>query len=135
MDWVFPLHLFLTFYMTGLIWFVQLVHYPLMDKVGIEYFQTYEQAHTQRTSWVVAPQMVAELATGLWLWYHAWQIPWHWLNIGLLALIWASTFLIQVPLHNRLTQGFEAAAHRRLVQSNWLRTIAWTLRSALLLCI
>jgi hypothetical protein len=56
-----------------------------------------------------------------------------WAGLGLLLVIWASTFLLQVPRHNTLTAGFEAAAHRALVLSNWLRTAAWSGRSLLAL--
>jgi hypothetical protein len=48
----------------------------------------------------------------------------------LLAVVWASTFLLQVPCHHRLEQGYEAAAIRRLVATNWLRTLAWSGRGA-----
>ena len=51
---------------------------------------------------------------------------------GLLAVIWVSTFLIQVPLHGRLTRGFDATRHSALVRSNWIRTVAWSARGALL---
>jgi hypothetical protein len=40
---------------------------------------------------------------------------------------------LQVPLHTRLARGFDPAAHRQLVRTNWLRTLAWTLRALLLL--
>ena len=63
--------------------------------------------------------------------------PWRrgavWAGLALLAVIWLSTALVQVPLHRRLQGGFDAAAHRRLVRTNWLRTAAWTLRAALAL--
>jgi multisubunit Na+/H+ antiporter MnhB subunit len=51
----------------------------------------------------------------------------------LLAVIWASTAFLQVPMHNVLTDGFNAEAHGRLVQTNWIRTIGWTLRGLLAL--
>jgi hypothetical protein len=54
-------------------------------------------------------------------------------SIALLAVNWLSTFLVQVPLHARLGTGFDAAAHRRLVLSNSLRTLAWTGRGVLAL--
>jgi hypothetical protein len=60
----------------------------------------------------------------------AWQV---WTGLGLVAFIWVTTGLVQGPLHRRLTEGFDAAAHRRLVQTNWLRTSAWTLRAGLVL--
>jgi hypothetical protein len=45
--------------------------------------------------------------------------------------IHASTFLVQVPLHERLSAGWDAAAHQRLVASNWVRTVLWTVRAVL----
>ena len=135
MQWIFTIHLALTLYMTGLIWFVQVVHYPLMGKVGASSFLDYERHHTRLTSWVTAPVMLIELGTGVVLYYLVGAgIP-HLLNLILLTAIWLSTFLIQVPLHNRLSRSFDAGTHRRLVRSNWVRTGAWTVRALLLLLI
>jgi hypothetical protein len=36
-----------------------------------------------------------------------------------------------VPRHDELRRGFERRAHRGLVAGNWLRTVAWTARGAL----
>jgi hypothetical protein len=49
--------------MNGLIWFVQIVHYPLMTRAGREGFARYEAGHTARTTTVVAPLMLAEATT------------------------------------------------------------------------
>jgi hypothetical protein len=54
------------------------------------------------------------------------------LSVGLLVAIWASTFLVQVPLHNALVDGFDAGAHGSLVRTNWVRTIGWSARGLLL---
>jgi hypothetical protein len=58
----------------------------------------------------------------------SWQV---WLGIGLIAFIWASTFLLQVPAHSQLSSGFDETSWRMLVRSNWLRTIAWSARAGL----
>ena len=50
----------------------------------------------------------------------------------LVGVIWASTAFIQVPMHNVLGRGFDADAHAHLVSTNWIRTIAWSARAALL---
>jgi hypothetical protein len=125
-------HLFLTFFMTGVIWFVQIVHYPLMSEVGEDRFVVYERKHQQRTGYMVGPVMVAELAGAIVLF---WKTPQGWwiLNLALLGLIWAATFFIQVPLHNRLLERYEASWQRRLTASNWARTALWTARAALLM--
>jgi len=125
---------FSTAAMTGLIWLIQVVQYPLMAEVGAEQFVRYEQEHCNRITPVVMPLMTVELLTALWL---AWRpLPGYsgtlWLAaVGVLA-IWASTFFIQVPVHNRLCVAFDADLHRRLVQSNWIRTVLWSVRSVLM---
>ena len=49
----------------------------------------------------------------------------------LLAIIWITTFGLSVPAHTRLADGFDPAAHARLVSTNWIRTVGWTLRALL----
>ncbi len=125
-----------TWAMVGLIWFVQIVHYPLMSHVGAAQFAQYEQLHQRLTTWVVAPLMLAELAVSVWLCYArpAWlPAAWVWVGCGLVALIWLSTACFQVPAHDALSNNFSEVQHRWLVTSNWTRTIAWSLRGFLVL--
>jgi hypothetical protein len=37
-----------------------------------------------------------------------------------------------IPLHDRLSKGFDPVAHRALVQWNWARTVGWTVRAFLI---
>lgn len=129
-------HLAATLVMVGVIWVVQIVHYPLFSGVGVEGFAAYEARHTRLITWVVGPPMLIEAATAaLLLWRRPADIPaWAvWGGAALLAAIWISTATLQVPRHTRLGLGFDAAAHRALVLSNWLRTVLWTARGALVL--
>ncbi len=129
------IHCGLAFYMTGLIWFVQVVHYPLFAAVGSVQFAAYEKLHVQRISWVVGPAMAMEAVTALAL-LSAVPAPIGraalTANTVLLALAWLSTVMWQAPVHAILMRGFDAAAARRLVDTNWVRTVCWTLRSLLL---
>ncbi len=127
------LHLAATFFMTGVIWFVQIVHYPLMAMVGTEQFAVYSRSHQRRTSMVVLPVMLIELGTGIWLaltiggsGVSAWLA---WGGLILLLVIWMMTFCVHVPQHGRLLRGFDPIVHARLVATNGIRTAAWTLRS------
>jgi len=125
-----------TLFMVGLIWFVQIVHYPLFDRVDRPTFTAFEAEHRRRTSFVVVAPMVLEMATALLL--LAWRpaaIPrWQpWLGFALLVVVWLSTALGQVPQHETLSKGFDESAYHRLVASNWVRTIVWSLRGALVL--
>jgi hypothetical protein len=129
-----------TWFMTGVIWFVQIVHYPLMGRVPVEGWITYERLHTRLTTWVVGPAMLIEAATALLLLWlvttgaeNAPAAAPAWIATGLLAVAWASTFAVQVPLHARLSSGFDARLHRRLVLTNWIRTVAWSGRAVVIL--
>ena len=51
--------------MVGLIWFVQIVHYPLFGEVGHDRFADYERNHQNRTTLVVAPLMLVEASNRL----------------------------------------------------------------------
>lgn len=120
--------------MCGLIWFVQVVHYPLLARVGEEQSVVYQAQHMRRTTYVVLPLMGIEFALA----FRAGFQPAFWrsgeaLACGfLLAVVWGSTFLVQVPLHARLARAFDAGVHRALVRTNWVRTLAWTVRLVLL---
>lgn len=136
MDTVLLVHLAATWAMVGLIWFVQVVHYPLFARVGSDPFLRYEADHARLTTRVVMIFMPVELVTGVWLA----AAPPDGVGRGLLvagvvllAALWASTALWQAPLHGRLHDGFDASLHRRLVTSNWLRTLGWSARGAVVL--
>lgn len=130
------LHAASTLFMVGLIWFVQVVHYPLFGSVGVEAFEAYEADHNRLTSWVVIPPMLIELSCAIAL---VWIRPQGvtsgqvYLGIGLLVIVWLSTFLLQVPQHTILLEGFNSEAHRKLVVSNWIRTFAWSVRGVIAL--
>ena len=120
--------------MVGVILFVQVVHYPLFSRVGREEFVVYEQEHQRLTTFLVAPLMMVELVTALaLLWYRPagvdlWMVM---LGIALLAVIWMSTWLVQVPQHAALATGFQREVQRLLVVGNWWRTVAWSFRGVL----
>ena len=125
-----------TWTMVGVIWVMQLVHYPLFAQVGAGTYTTYQALHMQRITWIVGPVMLVELgAVSVLAAGYVAAVPalYAWIGAGLLALIWISTGLVQAPLHGMLTDGFDAQTHTWLVRSNWIRTVAWTLRGILAL--
>ena len=133
---VLLLHAGVTLVMVGVIWFVQVVHYPLFDLASERRFGRFAAEHQRRTSFVVVPLMLTEAATAVALLVApppglGRELPV--LGLFLLAAIWLSTALLQVPVHRRLSDGRDIAAIRRLVTSNWLRTAAWTARGVLAL--
>ena len=55
MGVLLALHALATVMMAGLIWFVQLVHYPLFAFVGASDFVLYDREHTRRVTWIRGP--------------------------------------------------------------------------------
>jgi hypothetical protein len=123
-----------TLFMTGLIWFVQVVHYPLFAAVGSDVFAAYSRSHQSLTTFVVGPPMLVEaLTAGILVFARPAGIPaWMpWTGLALVAVIWLSTATLQVPAHTRLSAGFDPAVGASLVATNWIRTIGWSLRAVL----
>jgi hypothetical protein len=134
-EFILMMNAFATLAMVGLIWFVQVVHYPLFAKVGNSCFADYEQSHQRRTTLVVAPFMLIEATTAIALMgFRPSGISDVSVVVGvaLVGAIWLSTAFLQVPAHERLSKSFSPLAHRSLVVSNWLRTGAWSARGLLL---
>ena len=114
-----------------LIWLVQLIIYPGFHRIPAELFVSYHRWYVIRISAVVLPLMVAELILTIW-----WVLSDAYSPISLSAgffvsIVWLSTFMFQVPIHNRLKAGRENILVRRLVTTNWIRTVAWTLKTGI----
>lgn len=113
--------------MTGIIWMVQIVIYPLFGQLKEATFDDYHARYMRRVTYVIAPLMLIEaVCCAACLYLGDWQAmaP----SSLLLAAVWASTAFIQVPQHAKLTPETVPA----LVYTNWVRTIAWTARTGLL---
>jgi hypothetical protein len=123
-----------TLYLVGLIWCIQVVHYPLMSFVSRDRFVDFHTRHSIRISWIVILPMILEFGIAVVLaWPGATALP-RWMALTGLALVlavWISTFALQVPRHRLLASGFDTEVHRALVNSNWVRTVAWSLRGLL----
>lgn len=136
MEYLLLAHLAATIFMVGLIWFVQIVHYPLFARVGEEGFQPYSEAHSRLTSYVVGPPMLLEAGTTLLLVFlRPDGVPLYLAVAGLalVVTIWLSTALLQVPRHTALGSGFDRSQWRVLVGTNWIRTAAWSARGLVVL--
>ena len=122
--------------MVGLIWLIQIVHYPLFKVVGINEFQTYHNWHSVMITPLVGTVMIIELISSILLVVFPAKnvsitIPI--IGVILVFIIWASTAFLQIPQHNALANEYELKTHNILVQTNWIRTIAWSMRGFLLL--
>ena len=116
-------------YMTGVIWVVQVVHYPLFSMVGAEQWPAYEAAHRRRITVVVGlPMLLAPIVAGALL--AARPGPLAAINLALTVGLLLVTVVVFGPLHARLESSFSSSAHRRLLRLNAARTEAWTAQAA-----
>ncbi len=118
--------------MAGIVWFVQLVHYPLFRAYSAEGYRLTMQHHQQRTAYVVIPIMLVELFTSaiILIWTPE-TIPLRLagINAAIVAILWLLTFLVQAPLHRQLLDGPVEIVTKRLVYGNFLRVILWSVRA------
>jgi hypothetical protein len=127
---------FFTFILTGLIWCVQVVKYPLFHLVDRDKFCDFEKKFQRRISFLLFPLIVLECFFAVLMLTVAKEGVEKILSFtlfGLLLFVWFSTFCLQIPEHVELSNGFSLKNIRRLIQTNWIRTIAWSLRSFILL--
>lgn len=118
--------------MVGFIWTIQVLTYPMMRAVPVDGFVAYELMHRNRVTAVLAVLAPTEVIAAAGVALFVDDVP-LWLSIGsgaLLFAIWLSTLLYYAPLHMQLATGFDPVIHRRLVRTNWIRTVAWTVRGA-----
>ena len=124
-----------TFYGVGMIWVLQLNHYPLYASVGRDALANYMAAHNRRLLLpIVLPSLIAA-ASSLWLWVEApagsaASIPF--VIVLLNGCVMASTILVQGPAHRQLERhGFSTEIIGRITATNWIRTVAWSVNGAL----
>ncbi len=122
---------FCCFFMTGVIWLVQLVHYPAFKFVDENKFKEFDIFHSSRITCIVAPVMGIELLTAFILCFSA--EPAFIGNFTLVLILWGLTGFVSVPIHNSLTAGYDLKKINQLVLTNWFRTAVWTFRSVFLM--
>ncbi len=129
---IFLVHAVATFMWLGITWFVQLIYYPMLQRLG----PRFEQEHYNRTMpWAIF-LLGIELVTGiLLLWIRPMAIPLTLVIIGLvlLVLIWLSTWSVCVPCHQKLQTRKDVQVYQQLMRANLLRSLLWTLRAALVI--
>lgn len=145
-------NILVTAFLVGLIWFVQIVHYPIFKEVGKQNFHQFHIAHTTLTGKIVILPMLLELGLSFWLVWEGYEVDYslrtndisesiamrmgNFYFSSIIALLltislWVLTVWIFVPLHGKLgnaTKGYDVEIINKLVFRNWFRTIFWSLR-------
>ena len=110
---------------------MQILVYPQFRRVAPAEFREYHFAHCFRIGLIIAPQLFMEVSTAAWLLYAGGQSQPFIISTGLIPVVWLCTAVFQAPIHLQLMRGFDAPLIRRLILTNWIRTLAWTARGIL----
>ena len=128
---LFLIHLISTSIMVGIIWIIQLVHYPSFHFVSKDKYISFQNFHMEKISFIVIPVMLLESISGILLIYNYLNTILA-ISMLILLLIWTLTAFFFSSVHQTLTAGYQVELVERLVKVNWARTIFWTLRLLLL---
>jgi hypothetical protein len=126
------LALILTAFNWGAICFVSVVHYPLFADVHRDFFVSYHRKHVTRTTLLLGTTLSLEMVLQLFLFSVGPKDLSHYLILSFLGAGWIITFLVSVPQHRKLEQGFSQQAHQILLLSNWGRVVCWGVATILL---
>lgn len=120
--------------LTGLIWTIQLINYPQLRFVGEKEFRSFHTFHMNAITPLVAPLMILEiLFCGINFYQKNFSSNISLLSFFLLLCIWATTFFLSVPLHEKLLITRNIEFVHKLVLTNWIRTIGWSLKLLILI--
>ncbi|WP_165243875.1 hypothetical protein [Paludisphaera soli] len=115
-----------SFALVVLIWMVQLIVYPGFAAIAPEGFVAWHSRYTRAITWIVGPLMLGQAALLGWLVYDRPNLP-RTLAAVAVAVAWIATITLAIPGHDALQAGGrDVAVIRRLVATNWVRTVAWT---------
>jgi len=127
------IHLVLASIMVGVIWVIQLVHYPSFRFTDREKYVSFQIFHMRKISFIVMPVMVLEFLSGLLLvLYHSNYESLLRISFILLLIIWLVTALFFAQIHQKLSKGYDETLVRKLVSFNWIRTLLWTIRTIII---
>ena len=88
----------------------------------------YHFSHCLRIGLMIGPMFLTELGTAAWLFYEGLRSTPFLISLAMFPIICLSTAIWQAPMHTRLANGRDDAVIRRLVLTNWVRTLAWSAR-------
>ena len=125
-------HFLSTSLMVGIIWVIQLLHYPAFNFIKESDYVEFQHFHMQRISFIVVPVMILELFSAFMLVYYV-RSNLLILCLIILLFIWLITFVFFTKLHQSLLGGYDKIIVDKLVQINWSRTVLWSLRLIILI--
>lgn len=133
---VFYFHILLCIAVTAIVWFMQVVHYPLLGYVDADRWEEYREKRRTLTVMITYPLMAFEALTGFTLILLATQSPaYPYLAFSLVLLVGLLiyTFMYLNPQLKKITGPGDADGQKKFIKLHWIRTAGWSLRLLLLI--
>lgn len=114
--------------MAGVTWTLQILNYPLLEKINSTTFASYQQAHNKRFGKVMIPGVLLSVLTTAVLFFKrpdtvSLTVPI--VQAVLLLLITASAAVYAAPAHKKLEEHFDEVPVKLLILTNWMRLAGW----------
>ena len=124
MDIAFELNKISNLLMIGISILVQIIIYPSFKDPDFKNFNSFHLSYSNKMFYIVAPIMLTELFSSLFLVYKN-PSKTYLISIFFLLLIWLLTFLFIVPIHNFLSANHSKKKVQRMIRLNGMRTFFW----------
>ena len=110
--------------MIGISILVQIIIYPSFKGPDFKNFNSFHLSYSNKMFYIVAPIMLTELFSSLFLVYKN-PSKTYLISLFFLLLIWLLTFLFIVPIHNFLSANHSKKKVQRMIRLNGMRTFFW----------
>ncbi len=109
------------------VWLAQVIMYPSLAHIEPDAFVSWHRKYSSRIAFFVIPLLCGQaIIVGIMIWFYGDVLTI--LSAPIILLCWASTFGLSVPCHSKLQRsGKNLSVIRRLVWTNLVRTILWSL--------
>ena len=108
----------------GLILTIHFVHYKSFRFISDIEFIEFHKFHVKNISFIVLPLMIIEAVTSILICYFYYSF-FSLINLLIVCLIWITTFILQVPAHNKLSLGKSLLEINKLIDGNIIRVFLW----------
>ena len=132
-DVALMIHIISTSIMVGVIWVIQLVHYPSFKYVNESDYIIFQKYHMSNISNIVFPVMFTELITALIILFFGEKSLFFVLSLICLFLIWVMTGVLFTKYHSILKEGKDLMIIEKMIKANWIRALLWTMRLIMIL--
>lgn len=141
---IFIIHVFVCILLTAVMWYLQVVHFPLLRFVGTDHFVEYYSELKMKNTLLFFPLFSLEIFTSIALLLSFTMVSEFTASVQnqfflvgfsliLLFILHLVNFQMIRPTLSSLQKNSDLKIHQKLVRLQWIRTLGWTIRMVILL--